>query len=362
MSAVEPTVWSAKEFRSASSPLNPFKRHRGEQLQIIDQALEEFDRLRRTNLVATKLACARQIMEGCKRWTVDKAGKQSENAQLRRAAVEALGQQCFEFVQYHAFQGRKQRAPDGAPNLRGMRPGYDRERAMYVAAGKQQMPVSGSYIHAVMESREGGQFRGRSFAQLTESDFRALDTAYNGEVPMVDPMGDPGSMAKTQQPRTVLFLAKQERIKRLLIFKGNPPLVWDGWDSKFETGGRSRAYVIDEYGNMYSSNEIFDRRYSFNHSTFNAGKDVICAGTVSAADGQLTWINNSSGHYKPTRQNLHDAVRLLDDAGIDLARLKVTVGEPDPMRVGKMVEHDYDDARVFLANMNAAPTRSVAEP
>ena len=34
----------------------------------------------------------------------------------------------------------------------------------------------------------------------------------------------------------------------------------------------------------------------------------------------------------------------------------------DPTRAGKLVEHDYDDARAFLNDMNAAPTRSVPEP
>lgn len=362
MSATEPPIWTLKEFKSASTPRNITKRHRGAELQLIDQTLEQFDRFRRTNLVATKLGLTRQIMETCKAWMVAKAAKTSDNAQLRRSAVERLGQQAFEFTQFHAFHDRKQRVPGGAANLRAMRPGYDKERTQYEASQKQKMPISGSYIHAVMESRQNATFSGRSFSQLTEADFKSLDTAYSGSVPMIDPMGDPGSMAKTEQPRTVLFLTKQERIKRLLIIKGNPRLVWDGWDSKFHTGITSRAYVIDEYGNVYSSNEVFDRTYSFNHSTFNAGKDVICAGTIKANDGQLTKITNASGHYKPSRQDLHNAVRFLSDAGIDLSRLVVTVSEPDPARPGKLLEHDYDDGRVFLANMNARATRIIPEP
>lgn len=47
-----------------------------------------------------------------------------------------------------------------------------------------------------------------------------------------------------------------------------------------------------------------------NHSTFNAGNEVVCAGMLSITNAQLTMINNESGHYKPDQKNLFDCVQL----------------------------------------------------
>lgn len=161
-------------------------------------------------------------------------------------------------------------------------------------------------------------------------------------------------------PRAVLFLNKQERIKRLLMVQAG--LLYDGFETPFDTGHFVRAFVIDEYGNLYASNEIFDRCYSFNHSTLNAGKDVVCAGTLNVRNGQLRRIQNNSGHYRPSRTDLHNAIVLLNNQGLDFSQCLVTVTEPDPGRGNKTIEHDYDQAATFLNNRNAAPSRSAPEP
>lgn len=365
MSAIEPRIMTLSEFRRSSTPANPFKRGRGPALHLIDQSLEAYDRVRDSTPPQRKPVVT-QIVLSCRNWLNAKAGKTSAASQTRRAAVNTLGAQAFEWLKFQEFADRKTvtrvtaTVAGRGPDLRAMRPGYAPERAMYVASGKQQQPVSGSYMHEVMESRPGHTYRGRTFAQLTADDFRSLDTAYGGTVSVPDVMGDPGAMAKTQVPRQVLFLNKQDRIKCLLLVRDG--LLWEGFEAPFDTGIMLRAYVIDQYGCLYSSNQIFDKKYSFNHSTFNAGKDVLCAGTLKVAQGRLTMLSNSSGHYKPTRANLHNAVRMLDGLGADISGLRVVVGEPDPGRPGKMVEHDYDSAATFLADMNAVPSRTVAQP
>jgi hypothetical protein len=367
MSATEPRVWTAKQFTSATTPLNPTKRHRGPQLHLIDTSLKTFeDGFILSDDARKRLAV--QIMQACKNWLVAKAGKSTGNSGKRRHAIEQLGNQLFAWLQYKQFEERKAALPNGFANVRAMRPGYLMERTLYEQSHKKKMPVSASYIHEVMEHQQSNAYnatantyRGRTFGQLTARDFQDLDSAYGGQISMADPMGDPGSMAKTQVPRMVLFLNKQERIKRQLIVQPDG-LLYEGFDKPFDTGIMVRAYVIDEYGNFFSSNEVFDRQYSFNHSTFNAGKEVICAGTLKAKDGQLTKITNSSGHYKPSRTDLHNAVQFLANAGADLTKLQVTVAEPDATRPGKMIEHDYDNAQTFINNMNAVPSRSVPEP
>ena len=173
-------------------------------------------------------------------------------------------------------------------------------------------------------------------------------------------MGDPGALAKTQVKRAVLFMDKEERTKCLVLILNG--LLGEGFDKPFDCANWPRAFVIDKYGNMYASNEVFDKSVNFNHSTFNAGKDVICAGTILAKNGKLKQIQNNSGHYKPTRDHLHNAVVLLASQGLDFSEAKIVVGEPDLTRPGKMVEYDYDVAQVFINNKTATPSRSVQQP
>jgi hypothetical protein len=47
------------------------------------------------------------------------------------------------------------------------------------------------------------------------------------------------------------------------------------------------------------------------HSSFLSGKTVICAGEIKLHQGQITHINNLSGHYLPTREDLLNCVEVL---------------------------------------------------
>jgi hypothetical protein len=356
----EPIIMTLSEFKDATTPDTLWKRGRDSYLRLVDLSLEKFDKFRHTQLLQDKKYHAFRITTNCQIWLTAKAGKSTSTASLRRPIVQQLGRQAWNFLQYWEFAARKAAKPGGFGNLQSLRPGYAAERSLYVASGKTQNPISGSYMHAASEDPKAADIIGtKSFSQLDDLDYQFLDAYLKGSVQEVDPM-DPGSMAKTELPRAVLFLNKEERTKRLILIRDG--LLWEGFDSKFDSAPFSRAFVIDKYGNLFGSNEIFDNSLSFNHSTFNAGMDVLCAGTITARQGQLLKIQNNSGHYKPTRDHLHNAVLLLNDQGLDLSAAKVIVGEPDPLRRGKMIEYDYDNAATFINNKNATPSRSVAEP
>src|ERR1035438_2032268 len=129
-----------------------------------------------------------QLMTACKNWLTEKGTKTTSKATERKLAVESLGEQAFQWIKWCKFHQRKADPGNAAVQKRAMRPGYQVERAMYMASGKARNPVSGSYIHSVMETV--GTFRTRTFATLTPADFRTLDNAYVGEVNQPDPMGD----------------------------------------------------------------------------------------------------------------------------------------------------------------------------
>jgi len=72
-------------------------------------------------------------------------------------------------------------------------------------------------------------------------------------------------------------------------------------------------WAMDKYGNFMCtrSNAQVHGTHQYNHSSLNAGNDVLCAGTVVITNGVIMQIDNQSGHYRPTRRNLHTAVQVL---------------------------------------------------
>lgn len=355
-----PVVWTLDKFEEESTPKTIIERGRDPYLRLVDQALEQFDLVKSTSSWNDKISQGIQVCAMCDHWLRVKAGKNTTTSAMRRVAVDTLGRQCWNFAQYWLFVKRKAQNPGGKGNLRPLQAGYTAERTLYETSRKTQNPISGSYMHEALEDPRAQQIIGnKSFSQLNDQDYSALDSAFQGLLNKRNPK-DPGSMAKTKVRRAVLFMNKEERTKRLILILNG--LMGEGFDKPFDTGIFAAAFVIDKYGNLYASNDTFGRQVAFNHSTFNAGKDVICAGTVLATDGKLTQIQNNSGHYKPTRDHLHNAVVLLHGQGLDFSAAKIIVSEPDPARPGKMIEHDYDNAMTFINDKNAAPSRSAAQP
>ncbi len=75
-------------------------------------------------------------------------------------------------------------------------------------------------------------------------------------------------------------------------------------------------WVCDEDGNFFSgSSEIGE----FHHSTFLAGQKIIAGGEWYLVNGKVLLISNSSGHYKPTRHQLFNALRILG-VQVDLSK------------------------------------------
>ena len=52
-------------------------------------------------------------------------------------------------------------------------------------------------------------------------------------------------------------------------------------------------------------------RDRYNHSSFCAGREVICAGLIRINKGDITYISNESGHYTPPPTQLANAIQIL---------------------------------------------------
>jgi hypothetical protein len=62
---------------------------------------------------------------------------------------------------------------------------------------------------------------------------------------------------------------------------------------------------------------------SFYHSCYLEGREVLCTGCITVVNGELRYINNWSGHYKPSKQQLSLAVQALQALGVDISGVLV---------------------------------------
>jgi hypothetical protein len=265
---------------------------------IIDDKIREYWRASRADDREGKNKAAYAIRKACRHWADTPDNRFA-------AAVTNLEQEAErELSQYqpgwNEFKAAKNAGPSG--NLKSLAPGYHHERRMYEAGGKQQNPVSASVLRdaALADALPGAN----AHHLITAMDDQTWDGYANG------PVGAGGPQNR------VLFFDKQERLEHMLLVLGGR-LIWAKNNKLFTTGNDPFMYAMDSYGNLFARADNLGAE-QFNHSSFNAGREVICAGMICATDGQLDFISNASGHYQPTRSDLFSCVKKLRDARVKM--------------------------------------------
>ena len=87
--------------------------------------------------------------------------------------------------------------------------------------------------------------------------------------------------------------------------------------------------------------------FSFYHSSYVSGADVICTGCLTVVNGKLTYINNRSGHYKPPPQQVQIVLESLGVRGVDLSQVVVeyaTKHGDDVQHAPMFLQLQYPDA------------------
>lgn len=347
MPTTKPSIITLEEFKKNTTPSNIFKRGRSN-LGIIDIALRNWHALPVSGHYA--ISALMEILHACKKWLTTKGDKDTRNFRRRREEVLKLANAAFARLQYETFELNKQRTKGGTRQvgpLKSLSPGYTYERTTYLASGKTAA-MSGSTVSQLTEMapRIPGLrwIPDRPFSQLTEQEF----------IRVMNEIGPTVAGIQTE----VKFMPKDERRNYMLIIEDG--YLYSGFNQRFDTSRSPGGYpyVIDGYGSIYSTDHAalernMPEKQRFNHSSFNAGKDVVCAGMIKVVNGRLRYIDNNSGHYKPSRRNLHNAIKLLSECGVDMY-MNVQVGLKELVR-GELVFHTYNFAALFLANMNARP-------
>ncbi len=83
-------------------------------------------------------------------------------------------------------------------------------------------------------------------------------------------------------------------------------------------------FIIDDKGNLYCSMGEQPQGKLFHHSSIMNGVAVAFAGAIDVVAGKLTGIDNASGHYRPGKEHLLNALKIIQTQGISLKGVKIT--------------------------------------
>jgi hypothetical protein len=106
---------------------------------------------------------------------------------------------------------------------------------------------------------------------------------------------------KALQP---VYLNEEEQHKYHLIIEGHTFKKMNEWSGRHEIINGRCIYVVDTKGNIIAAPAGEVKHHSF----LANGKKVKAAGFLRFDKGKLIAIDNDSGHYKPTREEMIDVL------------------------------------------------------
>lgn len=310
------------------------------------------------------------LVDECRIWLESKMikfsdGRSTRSYRQRKRAVDSLMAAAMQDLKHAAFERRKQGGQKS--NLANLQPGFTHERSQFESLKKRFPnipqsvdldPLSGSFVAAGKADISAGQIpasdRARALANiplanLTPQEFldlsKELQAHFGTDI-------RPGCTL----PR-VHYIRKQERInEHMVISLPSPPNVngnrrnclykesscnpytssGQGFTDRqlgpaFNIAAPLDIYVVDRYGNILVAPNDEWRKASgsvteYRHSSLSTGKEVICAGRTRIVMGQVEYIDNWSGHYRPKEIDLAKAVVcLLKAHDLNLSQTKINV-------------------------------------
>jgi hypothetical protein len=204
-------------------------------------------------------------------------------------------------------------------------------------------------------------------------------TDFSSRLPQLEPSG--GRPERNRS--TVVWLHDEEAAKHRILIRGGL-LYFATNGQKVDTtspayrdhgagiaSGKFRepdlncaGYVLALQGELFAGLHAPDTalkcmgKNPFYHSSYMAGRDVLCAGRIFVKQGNLVGIDNASGHYKPSADHLRRAIRELERQGVNLKQLYCE----DISRTNRVGDNGWNmlwpAAAKFLAGIEGAPITS----
>lgn len=338
---------------------------RGAKILVIDEALQGWDAVKKAGSDPQKIKALNRVSAACAWWLAQKSLKtsaltQSRAVHIRRVRDAALAEisrlgaaeftmaarkaQAIESGQVQGTRGAGFRSPT-AKSLHG---GYANERLAYETLGKGGTSIAAGFVHYVAKAE------GADFDTLSVDAYKAyFDQAIAG--------ASKRQKTATELASSVEYLSRSERAQFLVVSHGNTFDRADGMpaDTLIVSDKRKarpqmelEMYAMDRYGNLfvrrYPGSSVGKPGY-FNHSSFAAGNEVICAGMIGFSKGTLVHIDNASGHYQPDYRRLHACLLTLQQQGVNVDNVRVmsffgdSATSPPPL---------FHDGANFLMNPN----------
>jgi len=274
---------------------------RGSGMTEIDAALKawEQDCNKPTVETAQKMSRVNSIAYECNKWASQKSagGKSTPLSDARSQVVADLQRTAVTALAYLKNKNKTQASGHSSRGaVKTLEKGYSHERTNYTSGGKASNPFSGSAVSEAMNHT--------GFDNVSYDSFVSQASGMN-------------------EYNRVEFLNRSQRLEHLVTIE-NGLLCRDGEPVDHTTGDTlwTDTYAIDHYGNVFSKKMKYGELL-FNHSSYCAGKEVLCAGTIGAIGGTLIYLSNLSGHYKPHSGYLRQALSLFAGEGINLDNVMV---------------------------------------
>ena len=362
----KPRVMSVDEWLAATSLGNRyvFFQQDRKRLYPVDQALGaliQAGRMQEGGSTYFEVDGALRLLQACNQWLAGKGDKTSDNVELRRRAVRRLAKQGLRLLKWHRDPGWRA-AWDGfdtnkskgkATELKQLQGAFAREAekpkgvprmgATMVAKGlnfDSRHPESGKFTDAVERITNSANVTTKTeLDELTDAEYREIEALlfeWKGKE-LKKGSGDVEMVVKE-----LIYMNKDERIATMLVPRNRAFFTSGGAPFSTATEPKKRMiFAVDEYGNFYSGR---GEAGVMNHSSFNRGKGVLCAGEIQARNGIPLFMSNGSGHYKPTTLHLRNAIVKLRDYSIP---------------IDNMFVYDFDAKLAFSSGRNFLLGKSV---
>ena len=306
--------------------------------------------------------------------------KRTENFSLRLQKVQVLVQEVEqELPQFGldvmslrkaVLSYEKKKVSGKKSGLRSLGKGYSHERKEFLATKRGGVtkdqgiaPKAGSLVGEVLHRAGAAKLKPVKASDGTVADLASNRAGANlltrvhgkemkqissGEYEEIVAMVEAGEyLGPVSQKSEVNFVRKTDRVSKFLAWCENG--LFYKQDGIPHTSTGHELYAMDKYGSLITMpvglfytkttrvyNGTGDAQH--NHSSLNAGADVICAGEIEFQNGMITYISNESGHYKPKPRQLQNCVNSLNVADeADLSRCEVNVWTGKNMELYKNV-------------------------